>query len=97
MEVINMNNLNIPKKNAGGITGEMHNFQARLDDVKAIKFGRVREVLGGYSVQEILEILVDKAIEAYDDGEIPHKDYLPKSIANKMDREDIQKLIGKVD
>ena len=73
-------NLNIPKKTNNKTGEELFNHQARLDGEKTIKFTRVREILGGYSTAELLEILIDKAIESYYDGEEPNKDMLPKQL-----------------
>ncbi len=70
--------LNIPKKNRS--TSEGFNHQVRLNEEKTIKFARVREVLGGYSNQELLEILVDKAIESYYDEKQPDIKFLPKDL-----------------
>jgi hypothetical protein len=73
-------NLNIPKKGANKKGEELFNHQVRLTGEKTIKFARVREVLGGYSAAELLEILVDMAIEQYNDGTNPNPDLLPKGL-----------------
>lgn len=72
-------NLVIPKKDRAGIGDELFNHQARLNAEKTLKFARVREILGGYSSAELIEILVDKAIEEYDDGKVPNPALLPKN------------------
>jgi hypothetical protein len=86
-------NLNIPKK-VNSISNEVHNHQVRLDDTKTAKFARVREVLGGYSQQELLEILVDKAIEAYYDGKEPMMDSLPRTFSNKISIQQLRDILG---
>jgi hypothetical protein len=72
--------LNIPKKGSNKKGEELYNHQVRMVADKAIKFARVREVLGGYSAAELLEILVDMAIEEYYDGNNPNPDLLPKGL-----------------
>jgi hypothetical protein len=72
--------LNIPKKGENKKGEELFNHQVRLTGDKTKKFTRVREILGGYSSSELLEILVDFAIEKYDDGQEPNKDLLPKNL-----------------
>jgi len=71
--------MNIPKKNRSNVNDVSFNHQTRLDSDKTLKFARVREILGGYSVAELLEILVDNAIKEYDDGQTPNEKYLPKN------------------
>lgn len=71
-------NLNIPKKNDNKRGEELFNHQVRLSKDKTEKFTRCREVLGGYSSAELLEILVDMAIKEYDDGNAPSPKLLPK-------------------
>lgn len=73
-------NLEIPVKGRGGNNEELFNHQVRLNGDKTKKFARVREVLGGYSTAELLEILVDRVIEAYDDGKEPNPSLLPKQM-----------------
>lgn len=71
--------LKIPKKNSKN-GKELYNHQVRLDSHKTERFTRVREILGGYSSSELIEILVDRAISAYDDGkEVENKKMLPKN------------------
>lgn len=72
--------LNIPKKNSNKQGVELFNHQCRLNEEKTKKFTRVREILGGYSSAELLEILIDKAIETYDDGQEPDFRLLPKQL-----------------
>lgn len=72
--------LNIPKKSNRVSTDESFNHQVRLSAEKTIKLARVREILGGYSAQEILEILVDLAINEYNDGVEPKGKMLPKQL-----------------
>lgn len=75
--------LEIPKKNSGVVKGEqLYNHQARLTKEKTERFARVREILGGYNTSELLEILIDQAIEAYDDGQKPHPDMMPRTAKN---------------
>lgn len=76
-------NLSIPKKGENKKGEELFNHQVRMTGDKTKKFTRVREILGGYSAAELLEILVDKAIEAYYDGEdIKEEGMLPKQLRN---------------
>lgn len=70
--------LNIPKKGEVKAGADLYNHQVRITEVKTKKFARVREVLGGYSTAELLEILIDAAIEQYDDGTAPNPKFLPK-------------------
>ena len=70
----------IPKKGTATVGDELFNHQARLNGEKTIKFARVREILGGYNTAEMMELLIDKAIEAYDDGVTPNQDLLPKNL-----------------
>lgn len=79
--------LNIPKKDRTKFNETTYNHQARLNEDKTVKFARVREILGGYSNQEILEILIDKAIETYYDGEDVNLQYLPKELRTKIKEE----------
>lgn len=72
--------LNIPKKSGRVSNDEAFNHQVRLSAEKTIKLARVREVLGGYSIQEILEILIDLAIKNYDDGLEPNSKMLPRQL-----------------
>lgn len=72
--------MDIPKKSGRLSSDESFNHQVRLNAEKTIKFARVRELLGGYNAQEILEILVDNAIKEYDDGQEPDGKYLPKQL-----------------
>lgn len=73
--------LNIPKKGNNKKGEELFNHQVRLNGEKTIKLTRVREVLGGYSSAELLEILVDFAIEKYyDEKPIEDKSMLPKNL-----------------
>jgi hypothetical protein len=72
--------LNIPKKGENKKGEELFNHQVRLTEAKTKKLARVREVLGGYSTAELLEILIDLAIENYDDGQEPSSDMLPKQL-----------------
>jgi len=73
--------LTIPKKSPRSSHETVtYNHQIRLGVEKTKRFARVREILGGYSSAELLEILIDKAIENYDDGEEPNKKYLPKGM-----------------
>jgi len=74
--------LNIPKKKNNKIGEELFNHQTRIDGDKTVKFARVREVLGGYSSAELLEILIDVAIEKYYDGNKPNNNLLPKQLRN---------------
>lgn len=74
--------LNIPKKKNHG--SEVVNHSTNLNAEKTIKFARVKEVLGGYSNQEILEILVDAAIESYYDGKEPKAENLPKKLRDAI-------------
>jgi hypothetical protein len=69
----------IPKKKNGNSSDAIAHT-VNLGHDMTIRFARVKEVLGGYSNQEILEILVEKAIEAYDDGKDPSVDMLPKKL-----------------
>lgn len=69
----------IPKKKNGG-SNETIAHSVNLSPEITKRFARVKEVLGGYSNQELLEILVMKAIEAYDDGKDPSPDMLPKKL-----------------
>jgi hypothetical protein len=71
--------LEIPQKGRAGVGDELFNHQARLNPFKTARFARVRQILGGYSSAELLEILIDKAIEAYDDGQKPNPALLPKN------------------
>lgn len=73
-------NFEIPKKRNNGSTSETIAHSVNLSPELTIRFARVKEILGGYSNQELLEILVKKAIEAYDDGEEPSPDMLPKKL-----------------
>lgn len=75
-----MENFIIPKKGENKKGEELFNHQVRLTGFKTKKLARVREVLGGYSVAELLEVLVDIAIENYDDGKEPNKELLPKGL-----------------
>lgn len=69
-----MKRLNIkPKAKA---VKETVSFTVRLDEAKAIKLARCRELLGGYSVDEIFNILADHLIEEYDDGVSPSEKFL---------------------
>jgi hypothetical protein len=71
----------IPKKGDNNRGEEMFNHQVRLNGKKTERFARVREILGGYSGQELLEILVDEAIRLYDDGnKVEDRDMLPKGL-----------------
>jgi hypothetical protein len=72
--------LNIPKKGENKKGEELFNHQVRLTEAKTKKLARVREVLCGYSTAELLEILIDLAIENYDDGQEPSSDMLPKQL-----------------
>jgi hypothetical protein len=72
--------MEIPKKTGRVNSDESFNHQVRLNEEKTIKFARVREILGGYNAQELLEILVDNAIKEYDDGETPSNKFLPKQL-----------------
>jgi hypothetical protein len=72
--------LNIPKKNNRKVGEELFNHQARINETKTKRFARVREILGGYSSAELLEVLIDMAIEKYDDGENPNPSLLPKQL-----------------
>lgn len=73
-------NLEIPKKGENKKGEELFNHQARLTAEKTKKFARVREILGGYSSAELLEILVDKVIETYHDNKEPNPELLPKQL-----------------
>jgi hypothetical protein len=73
-------NLNIPKKGENKKGEELYNHQARLTADKTKKFARVREILGGYSSAELLEILVDMSIEQYYDNKDPQQEMLPKGL-----------------
>lgn len=70
----------IPKKGENKKGEELFNHQVRLTAEKTKKFARVRELLGGYSSAELIEILVDKAIEMYNDEQEPNPDLLPKGV-----------------
>jgi hypothetical protein len=80
--------LNIPKKSNRVSTDEAFNHQVRLNAEKTIRLARVREVLGGYSAQEILEILVDMAIQNYDDNINPENRMLPKQLRVEDDSDE---------
>lgn len=56
---------------------EIFRHTVNLTPEQTIQFARVKEVLGGYSNQEILAILVDMAIKKYDDGRNPDGFFLP--------------------
>lgn len=72
--------LNIPTKGRGAVVGEeLFNHQVRMNAKKTERFARVREVLGGYSGAELLEILVDAAIQQYDDNQPVNPKLLPKN------------------
>lgn len=73
-------NLNIPKKGENKKGEELFNHQCRMTAEKTKKFARIREILGGYSAAELLEILVDMAIEEYYDNAEPNPDLLPKGM-----------------
>lgn len=72
--------LNIPKKTRSGNSKVLINHQVRLNEEKTRKLARVREILGGYSNNELLEILVDYAINEYDDGQEANEKFLPKEL-----------------
>ena len=80
-------NLSIPKKGENKKGEELFNHQARITGEKTKKFARVREILGGYSTAELLEILIDMSIEQYDDGAEPSADLLPKNLVPKKEEE----------
>jgi hypothetical protein len=73
----------LPKKKSS-ISDDTFQHAVVLDAEKSLKFARVREVLGGYSNQELLELLVDKAIESYDDGQAPDPSNLPRKLQNQL-------------
>lgn len=80
--------LNIPKKSSRPSVDEAFNHQVRLSAEKAIQFARVREILGGYSGQEMLELLVDMSIKNYDDGVLPSNKTLPKILRKGVEEND---------
>lgn len=73
----------LPKKKTS-FSDDTFQHAVVLDAEKTLKFARVREILGGYSNQELLELLVDKAIEGYDDGVAPHPNSLPRKLQNQL-------------
>jgi hypothetical protein len=79
-------NLAIPKKGRVSAGEDMFNHQARISADKTAKFARVREILGGYSAAELLEILIDKAVDAYYDGVAANPDLLPKNHPNTNEK-----------
>lgn len=68
----------IPRKSEN--VSEVYAHSTNINPEKTIKFARVKEILGGYTNQEILELLIDNAIEAYYDGKDPSSDMLPKKL-----------------
>lgn len=72
--------MKIPKKSELKAGAELFNHQVRITEAKTKKLARVREVLGGYSTAELLEILIDMSIENYYDGENPDPKFLPKQL-----------------
>lgn len=74
----------IPRKE----TSREENFRhsVNLTPEQTIQFARVKEMLGGYSNQELLEILVNMAIEKYDDGCYPDEFFLPERL-KRTDRD----------
>jgi hypothetical protein len=75
--------LNLPVRNKVKNTSnsQLFNHQARLNVEQTKKFTRVREILGGYTSAELVEKLIEKAIEEYYDGaEIENKELLPKDL-----------------
>lgn len=83
--------ISIPKKNSDGSNG-IFNHQVRLNEDKTRKFARVREVLNGYTTNELLEILVDNVIEKYYDGIPSSEKYLPKGLSVEERKESDIKL-----
>lgn len=73
----------LPKKKSNG-SDEAFQHAVVLSAEKTVRFARVREVLGGYSNQELLELLVDKAIESYDDGVAPQPETLPRKLQKTL-------------
>lgn len=76
--------LNIPKKKQTTIGEDTFQHAVVIDAEKTLRFARVRELLGGYSNQEILEILITEAIKSYDDGNAPDVTLLPKKLQQQI-------------
>lgn len=60
-----MLNINIPKKINEG--PKNISIQCKISSVKSEKFEVVKSVLGGYSNQELMELMIDQLIETYFD------------------------------
>jgi len=69
----------IPKKKSP-ITDEVFQHATNISAEKTIKFARVKEILGGYTTSELIELLIDEAIKEYDDGIAPDPNGLPKKL-----------------
>lgn len=60
-----MLNINIPRKVNEGPKNV--SVQCKISGVKSEKFEVVKNVLGGYTNQEIMELMIDQLIETYFD------------------------------
>lgn len=84
--------MKIPMKKKDAISEETFAHSVNLNAALTVQFARVREVLGGYSSAELLEILVQQAVDSYYDGKMPRKDLLPKRLIAPVMKADKQEL-----
>lgn len=61
-------NIKIPRKRVEGL--KTVSIQCKVTEEKAKRFEKVREVLGGYSNQEIVELFIESMIEQFEAGQL---------------------------
>jgi hypothetical protein len=83
--------MKIPEKRHDYFEEETFAYSFSLNVRKSVHFARVKEILGGYSNQEIFNILVDMAIDEYYDGQLPKNSSLPKKLTIQKYLEEMNK------